>query len=957
MADVRFRVTAVSPGGGGLSEGLRSCVHSGTVVTAYSDSRLKLAAEVLDDVEDVEFLSFGDLVGQVLRMSGESQDRLVTRAQRDAMTAIACDSLAGDTLLERSSKLPGMAKLISERADELRHFGIGPNALRSVWGRVGNELAKKLETLAEILELVKDSLDVTHRETVSDRIARCLEIQSLDKGPLQQVVVIAGPEDLPDFDDWVRWLTAQGVYVDVLIEVIPGRTDLFDMSYRCMSRLGARKPKVAGDRNWFECLFTDGKSPVAPSTQIFSAPDPLSECEWIVRKCIELHESGATLSSIGVYLRDPNHYAPLLEASASRLGLPLDITRSVPLLSSGLAAVILQALKACTSDDVRHMARLGKTSYCRTGTDEFWELWNQASHLSRGGRDGWADLSAWLQQSPLELPWLKSILAWREECVSGTTRLSKWLERLRALVGESTIADSSAEGESPISPRDLRAQTVLQRSLADLAFVYDQAGHRELSLPEFVALAERIWKGESITVRSDHKGVVVCQDETAFPQFEHLFVPGMLEGNMPRRRSEDPLLNDDERAELSVLFGTRLTTSRDKSHAERDNFVRICAAANKGLVFSYPLSDNERDSIPAFYLEELKRAVNGQVVETRYPRDLIVPPESECVAEQDKAIRSALNGERHYIGVQFLTQPWAKSCVALNWDDGMTPEELGRLLTCPFQSNFIYRLALQSPLRRVGTWILLDLPGRAGLATASDRDTATKGLMFALEELLDTYSPSLEAWEIALLRSTGERFVSDWVEREFRSRDIWPRSYSASNVPLGQNGLRNDPSLNGRKLMLKGSVPGLTIVEGVSIAQFYEAAPFKGDKFQESILSSSEDFVLGVYLMCQFQRTTNGTGVEVDSTSGSRTLGVLAASRQGFRSDQASGLVTKTLSESPNAMYRSIKNRLNEALNIAAENTAKATPGSHCFHCRYGELCRVSSEFGEVESPFGGDTL
>jgi hypothetical protein len=228
-------------------------------------------------------------------------------------------------------------------------------------------------------------------------------------------------------------------------------------------------------------------------------------------------------------------------------------------------------------------------------------------------------------------------------------------------------------------------------------------------------------------------------------------------------------------------------------------------------------------------------------------------------------------------------------------------------------------------------------------------------LTTSLEELLDGVAPNLEAWEVELLRSTGKRFVQDWVSREFRSREIWPRDVSLADVPLGNEGLRNDPVVEGRKIMLSAHIAGLTTVTGFSVAQFYEPYGVKADKFEESVTTGQSEFVQGLYLMCQFGRAPGGTAFEIDSTTGERVLAVLSGGRSGLRSDQVHGLSAKSLSESPPRVYRAVRERLKQAIQVMEAATSKAVPGEHCSRCRYGELCRVSSEFGEEPSPFGED--
>ncbi len=956
MAEARPRVVVVAPGGAGLTSGLDHCARDGTVVTAYDDARLRVAALAVEDPESIELVPFGDLVGRVVRMQGGTVERLVTRGQRDAMTILACESLSGESNLVRSLQMTGTARLASQRLEELRHLGIDGPDLRLGASRLNGSLADKLETLAELSDLVKDSMDVAHREYVTDRVKSCLDSVLDSVGPLNHVVVIAGPDERPLYDAWLLWLCRQGVEVDYVIELLPGRPDVFLPAQRSIARLGSKKRTVVGEEGWYEVLFTDRVAATTPSVEIVEASDVLAECEWALRGCGKLLDEGTPHHRIGIFAREASVYGPLLTATAERFGVTLQAVKSAPLLSCGLATVVLQALRAAASGDLREMARLAKTSYCQTSIEAQGLLWEAVSELTSEHDNAWSAFQGWLKDSAIDAAWLGRFLEWRQSHSEGTATLSTWLERFRQLVGETAIADEAAASNPQIRSRDMRAQTVMQRSIADYAFVYDQAGLRELSLSGFVALVERIWKDETVTVETPSGGVFFGSDPTCLPELDNLFVLGMLEGSMPKRRREDPLLDDEARNELTNALGVRVPDSRDESRTERDQFIRLSAAPTKSLILSYPLTDDDRDNVPAFYLTEIERAA-GTVTKSVYPRQQWVPLGNAWSFEADRRFRDALEGPRRYAGPSAVTLIENKAVLRPNWEAGVKPGELGLALNCPFQAAYRYRLRVSSPSSQIGPWILLDLPRLAGLSVAKDPQSARKALLDELDRLLARTAQRIERWEASLLETTGRRWIDEWVEREFHSRTVWPRDdgSSFSNVGLDSHGLRNNPKIEGKTIHLVDELAGLTTVNGVSVIQLYQNSAPKTTDVETQVFADRESFKYGLYLMAQFNRNSAAMALEVDSTTGSRTLLVLSEDRGRLRSDQGRNLSVRGIGVSPTRAFRCVRERLKTAVNLLEKADASPKPGEHCSTCWYGELCRRSAEHGDVESPFGED--
>jgi RecB family exonuclease len=93
--------------------------------------------------------------------------------------------------------------------------------------------------------------------------------------------------------------------------------------------------------------------------------------------------------------------------------------------------------------------------------------------------------------------------------------------------------------------------------------------------------------------------------------FDAVFVPGLAERLFPRKITEDPILLDNLRAELSA----GLATNEQRLAKERLALGLAVGAAERRLYLSYPRLDLQqgRPRVPSFYALETVRAAEGQL--------------------------------------------------------------------------------------------------------------------------------------------------------------------------------------------------------------------------------------------------------------------------------------------------------------------------------------------------------
>jgi hypothetical protein len=238
------------------------------------------------------------------------------------------------------------------------------------------------------------------------------------------------------------------------------------------------------------------------------------------------------------------------------------------------------------------------------------------------------------------------------------------------------------------------------------------------------------------------------------------------------------------------------------------------------------------------------------------------------------------------------------------------------------------------------------------LLTKTDPAEAEAALIDALESELDTLYAEVPEWEMQLLRAGGRRLIREWLRREFRSRELWPKDMIRLNEEFGSDWL-NGTMPGG--VRLGGNLPAISRHKSYSIAHLYESGVRDAKN-----LTDVERLYFGLHFLALHESGREGA-IELESMRGKRELMVLT--RGG---GEVSGQIQESLSvvdlstaddpvQSKREFYGKVKDLLRIAVERIREGRADPIKGDHCDFCDYGELCRRSRAFGEDDSPFGED--
>lgn len=399
-----------------------------------------------------------------------------------------------------------------------------------------------------------------------------------------------------------------------------------------------------------------------------------------------------------------------------------------------------------------------------------------------------------------------------------------------------------------------------------------------------------------------------------------------------------------------------IRNSHDKAAAERDEFCRLCGAAREKLVFSYPQTDDDRDNVKAFYLTEVERALEGNLIKLDHPRtDLTeIPP----IVEADRRLAWALDAERAAPLTKELQTEEAKLSVSEAAKRHLTPADLSEVLECPFQFLVQRHLRL-APNRRRSRWHrLFRLPRDTGLASLPEREDAKRALGLALEAELARLISDGSPHDLALMDAGGKRLIDEWLEREFAARSLWPRERLIDKPSFERGDLRSKLKAGDSFVNLEGDFPALSERNGYRVLHLFASAeleePGKGGEELWDRLKERLQFEIGLYLSALAVNGEKRVGVEVDTPSSGRLLFLSPRpGEESFRSDHGRGFKVVALDYE---RRMSIAKNVSDATKRAAARIQQAIvgpePGKACRTCDFGELCRSSTEYGEEVEPF-----
>ncbi|MHB8635241.1 MAG: PD-(D/E)XK nuclease family protein [Fimbriimonadaceae bacterium] len=947
-----IRLQRVSPGGRMLRQAVLKLVKRGrpVQVTSTNEAALRGLRQIFSPEEcerlEIELTPFGNLVSRVCRMAGVQTLRIAQSGQDVAAIAEACRRLPTDSPLAQTSSMPGIHAALAKSLGTLRAYGLDAARLDLAAEAADPYLASKLRSLGFLLRESSESLRELGREHMTSWLERTVATDpaACDSAGHVAILVAEGLDSATA--NWIAWLGRTQATVTVIGEVHPGVPAMFDDLDVLFPAL---KPALFTDAEGLTSrLFVREATRQADvALEIVAAPDLLAECEWALRRCQTALAAGKTLGRVAIVARELSSYAPVLQAAGRRLGIQVNVPWRAPLLSNRLIGFFLDLLAALGSPDIRALMKPLRSPYSGLPFDTVSALDGVLRDLRRSGSSAWDVLESVSGALTEQVAWLAPVLEWRSEAQSKPAEPWEWFGRIMALAELIPWQDAAVECGQFVE-RDARAQAAMQGAITERASLGKVRPSPPLSYDAAVHWLREAWEAADYSVPSLEGGIRVVAAGAEIGDADVVLAVGMLEGILPRRPREDPILGDLERCELSRIteLDLPLPTSRSEAVREREEFVRICGSTSETLVLSHRLATGDRNNIPTAYVDEAARLC-ASVTKTVYSRTQFTP-ESPTLAP-DVALHLALAATTKLADIDFVDENVRSR---FKWDAGRAfePQQVRRAVQCPFRSLARDQLNLR-PSRRLQLWnSLLDLPVIADLILQPDQESALRALSTALDDLVDTHVGRLADWELAVIKSGGRRMIADWVDREFRARTMWPRGDVRAKVAIGSPGVLNKAAAD---VTLTGAIPGTARMGQYALVRLYEAgAP-------ERLGRDSNDAAFVYYALWAVlaKGDAAASAIEVETLGHARRLFVLPRQPGPLPSDAAHGLFAAAVTVDEDDVMKSVKVRARGLIRLAVDQARNGVvspkpSADHCPACGYGELCRRSIDFGEGDDPF-----
>lgn len=934
-----LRLLTLIPTAENLRQALAKFSQSGYGrVLGFDDELTRLAQNYKPSDSEIEVTSLQEFAGTCLTLAGvrrlpPASDLQMAEAVRYALSK--CDE---NSFLSATARFPGTQRRVGRVLKEFRDASLDSAGIRDLASKVSISLGQKLLCLAEIEATVEEVLAELAVETPQARLRACLEISWPDEVVSPRVMIILGSQMNPLVKRWIEWTLGQGINTTLLAFDHPLAAS-FETAKSLASSFELAPERIGNVPEPCASLFSDSiAQSLGIEVAIESCFEPFAECEWVLRRVREDIDRGIVPSQIGIFVRDVEGYARLLEAAARRLDVEISQMRVASAASNRCVRWLVRLLKSLGQDKPTAFLRALNETYSNLTPEERSAARSTLRDSLRFSNRSWEVFSDGI--APLEGSfWIQEAISMRPEG-SGQRPRRQWTEFLDQVLEFKPLFDMRDSG-AELDKRDAAAIRNLQEGFRQRMEV---SPNEELDFDAFIEDLVQI--AGSIPEIHEHQPMAVrtSSSPNALVGCESLYVLGLLEGVFPRRRSEDPILTDSERTEIMEVLGERaITDSRTVARSERDLFLQLCAAPTRKLTLMYPTSSEERDNVPAFYLAEIERACGSAIRRVHHARGEWAPKVPLAnMAESDIALAAILASPLPPADFDLASEQVVLDLIRTSEETAFSPRDLRDALLCRFRFTCRNRLKLrartatdpEAAAQRASQSVQADAASIEELREALERS-------FAVE--LDLLLGVVDERDLALIKAAGQRLFANLVASERRSREIWAKDAGSVVAPAWFDGTAIADVL---KLDDTSTLKLAGRVESVGTRGRKKVATVRGvgadlAKYSAAEASDADKLLAGLYLAAL---KSAEAAVEFVGTEGDRTFLVLERDSATPPGDAKAGLRVVSVDNRETGFFRDVKRLAKEALERARTNRFEADPGSHCLYCEYRDLCRRAAD-------------
>ncbi|MFH0984998.1 MAG: PD-(D/E)XK nuclease family protein [Candidatus Omnitrophota bacterium] len=377
------------------------------------------------------------------------------------------------------------------------------------------------------------------------------------------------------------------------------------------------------------------------------------EIEMIARQIHKLYATGDyRYSDFAVLFRQIRHYAPVIASVFARYGIPAEIHERDRLKFSPWIAATTALLTVFRNgwkrEDVfaflksGYTRRLGKEEdKCEDWLAEF----EQRSFREgvAGTRDAW--LGDWKESgdgttdefNPKKARTVKALAELEDSFLAAKTSEDHIGTFKRAVYDTFGILEVS-DRYTTFTRRDAASVRRFEALLEEVRDYFVKNKAKEVSFEIFADHFLGLVELDVYSLHERDKNRVQVYDVSLARQKEYkvVFVAGLLEKVFPLQVREDPLLSDWERKLMNGQMGHPLAECLPRQNIERFFFYVAVTRAKEKLFLCHPHLDFEgKESLPSFYLEEVKELFGGRVPVIRQDLSRPFPEVGEAITRRE----------------------------------------------------------------------------------------------------------------------------------------------------------------------------------------------------------------------------------------------------------------------------------------------------------------------------------
>jgi ATP-dependent helicase/DNAse subunit B len=494
----------------------------------------------------------------------------------------------------RVVRLPGFCAALARTMEELSSAGCDAERLAESMARKGVP-APLGEAFLAVYREVDRELSRRGLATRSQRLAHAAEQIARDGHPAIHTIWLDGFYALPDPE--LAVIAAMCRHADVTL-TLPA-TGITGSTRERLLAMGFVEEACTWERT-------------QPAIELCETPSIEREADEIARRILEQAAAGRLFREMGVIVRSPELYEPILRATLDRFGIParfyFDADLSKHALVRYLAGIVDAMLGGWDHAETLAAIRLAPGIACDEfdfavreempgrGLAELQRIAAGAETLRHG--DAATPVAAWLQS-------FEKLEQWRTLSLAA----DEWAVRLKGL----------RELFAPGRPAPGSYETAaIARSQAAVLELFDGAtqeaaralGERAVPLREFWRAAKSVLRLTPLRVDDGRRNVVhlLGAHEARQWRLPVVFVCGLVEKQFPKFHTQDPFFPEAARAQLQQA-GIRLRTAAEFEAEERFLFDWAVTRATESLTLSYPQYDARgQQNLPSLYLDGVAAA-------------------------------------------------------------------------------------------------------------------------------------------------------------------------------------------------------------------------------------------------------------------------------------------------------------------------------------------------------------